>query len=105
MSDASNEQNDWQRLWNDYTKSFENWKQMFESIQKANSEMQHSFNQVIETSRSRTTMPARGFEYELRIPYVNMRYNYSVSMCSNNPEYAEMANYLNRSQNMEPFIR
>ncbi len=40
--------NDWQKLWDDYTKSFETWKQMFESIQKAGAEMQANFNRVIE---------------------------------------------------------
>ena len=36
----------WQKLWDDYTRSFENWKIMFESMQKAAAEMQENFNRV-----------------------------------------------------------
>ena len=48
MSESEGQSNDWEKLWQDYSKSLENWKQLFESVQKANAEMQEKFNQVME---------------------------------------------------------
>ena len=40
--------NEWDKLWQEYTKSLENWRSLFESVQKATSDMQQKFNQVME---------------------------------------------------------
>ncbi len=34
---------DWEKLWEQYMNSYENWKQLFESFQKANTDMQQRF--------------------------------------------------------------
>ena len=39
---------EWNMLWQEYTKSLENWKGMFEQAQAASSEMQSRFNDVWE---------------------------------------------------------
>ena len=46
---------DWQSLWDEYTRSFENWKRMVESVQRASSDMQRSFNQVMEKAASESS--------------------------------------------------
>ena len=38
--------NEWDSLWQEYTKSLDNWKTVYEQIQKASSDMQEKFNQV-----------------------------------------------------------
>ena len=40
--------NEWDSLWQEYTKSLENWKTLFEQIQNASNEMQAKFNEVWE---------------------------------------------------------
>jgi len=40
--------NEWDSLWQEYTKSLENWKTLFDQVQKANNEMQNKFNEVWE---------------------------------------------------------
>ncbi len=35
--------NEWQKLWDEYSKSLENWKQLFDSVQKACTDMQQRF--------------------------------------------------------------
>jgi hypothetical protein len=40
--------NEWDSLWQEYTKSLENWKTLFEQVQKANNDMQTKFNEVWE---------------------------------------------------------
>ena len=37
---------EWDSLWQGYTKSLENWKTLFEQVQKANEDMQEKFNDV-----------------------------------------------------------
>ena len=38
--------NEWDSLWQEYSKSLENWKNLFEQIQSANHDMQAKFNEV-----------------------------------------------------------
>ena len=40
--------NEWDSLWQEYTRSLENWKKLFEQIQTASNEMQSKFNEVWE---------------------------------------------------------
>ena len=40
--------NEWDSLWQEYTKSLENWKTLFEQVQNANKDMQAKFNEVWE---------------------------------------------------------
>ena len=40
--------NEWDSLWQEYTKSLENWKALFEQIQTASNDMQAKFNEVWE---------------------------------------------------------
>ena len=47
MSDQE-KNNEWDSLWQEYTKSLENWKSLFEQIQTASNEMQSKFNDVWE---------------------------------------------------------
>jgi len=47
MAKAANVK-EWDLLWQEYTKSLENWKKMFEQAQEANNEMQARFNDVWE---------------------------------------------------------
>ena len=47
MSDPE-KNNEWDSLWQEYTKSLENWKSLFEQIQVASNEMQSKFNDVWE---------------------------------------------------------
>jgi hypothetical protein len=35
---------DWESLWKEYTRALENWRQMYESVQKASLEMQRRFS-------------------------------------------------------------
>ncbi len=37
---------EWDSLWQEYTKSLENWKSLFEQIQNSSNDMQSKFNQV-----------------------------------------------------------
>jgi len=53
MAKAANVK-EWDLLWQEYTKSLENWKKMFEQAQEANNEMQARFNDVIRTQNIRT---------------------------------------------------
>ena len=39
---------EWDSLWQEYTKSLENWKSLFEQIQNSSSDMQSKFNDVWE---------------------------------------------------------
>jgi len=39
---------EWDSLWEEYTKSLENWKSLFDQIQSSNNEMQEKFNKVWE---------------------------------------------------------
>jgi len=39
---------EWDSLWQEYTKSLENWKTLFEQIQNASNDMQSKFNDVWE---------------------------------------------------------
>lgn len=64
---GSNKFGDWDTLWNEYTKSLEKWKEVFESFQKMTQEMQTKYNQVIEkasTESSKTTMEEFGQNWQ-----------------------------------------
>jgi uncharacterized protein YaaW (UPF0174 family) len=49
-------QNEWDSLWQNYTKSLENWKTIFEQVQKANNDMQAKFNQVWEKATKESSL-------------------------------------------------
>ena len=48
--------NEWDSLWQEYSKSLENWKTMFEQIQNANNEMQSKFNDVWEKATKESSV-------------------------------------------------
>lgn len=55
-------QNEWDRLWGDYSSSLESWRRIFDEVLKANSEMQAKFNAVMEkASRESDTETMRRF--------------------------------------------
>ncbi len=47
--------NEWDSLWQEYTKSLEGWKSLFEQIQNASNDMQAKFNQVWEKASSESS--------------------------------------------------
>jgi len=48
--------NEWDSLWQEYTKSLENWKTLFEKIQNANNDMQTKFNEVWEKASKESSV-------------------------------------------------
>lgn len=46
---------EWDMLWNEYTRSLENWKKMYEQAQSASSEMQSRFNEVWQKAAADTS--------------------------------------------------
>ena len=48
--------NEWDSLWQEYTKSLENWKTMFEQVQNANNDMQAKFNEVWEKASKESSL-------------------------------------------------
>ena len=48
--------NEWDSLWQEYTKSLENWKTLFEQVQNANNDMQAKFNQVWEKATKESSL-------------------------------------------------
>jgi hypothetical protein len=48
--------NEWDSLWQEYTKSLENWKTLFEQIQNANNDMQAKFNEVWEKATKESSL-------------------------------------------------
>ena len=48
--------NEWDSLWQEYTKSLENWKTIFEQAQKANNDMQAKFNEVWEKATKESSL-------------------------------------------------
>lgn len=55
MSDNTSSTKEWYMLWNEYTKSLENWKKMYEQAQAASSDMQSRFNEVWEKASADTS--------------------------------------------------
>ncbi len=47
--------NEWDSLWQEYTKSLEGWKSLFEQIQNASNDMQAKFNQVWEKATAESS--------------------------------------------------
>ena len=47
---------EWDSLWQEYTKSLENWKTLFEQIQNANNDMQAKFNEVWEKATKESSL-------------------------------------------------
>ena len=47
---------EWDSLWQEYTKSLENWKTLFEQVQNANNEMQAKFNEVWEKATKESSL-------------------------------------------------
>lgn len=59
--------NHWDSLWQEYSKSLENWKTIFDQIQNATNEMQAKFNEVWEKASkesSANTMKAFGENWQ-----------------------------------------
>ena len=48
--------NEWDSLWQEYTKSLENWKTLFEQVQNANNDMQAKFNEVWEKASKESSL-------------------------------------------------
>ncbi len=53
---SNDDQNEWDRLWRDYTGSLESWRRAFDEILRANSEMQARFNAVMEKASKESNM-------------------------------------------------
>src|SRR3989304_4313480 len=47
MSKSSKPTNDWDKLWQEYSKVLEKWKEVFETFQNTTMEMQKKYNEVI----------------------------------------------------------
>ena len=47
--------NEWDSLWQEYTKSLESWKSLFEQIQNASNDMQTKFNDVWEKATAESS--------------------------------------------------
>ena len=59
--------NHWDSLWQEYSKSLENWKTVFEQIQNATNDMQAKFNEVWEKATKESsvdTMKAFGENWQ-----------------------------------------
>lgn len=48
--------NEWDSLWQEYTKSLDNWKTLFEKVQNANNDMQAKFNEVWEKATKESSL-------------------------------------------------
>ncbi len=48
--------NEWDLLWQEYTKSLDNWKTLFEKIQNANKDMQAKFNEIWEKATKESSL-------------------------------------------------
>jgi len=48
--------NEWDLLWQEYTKSLEIWKTLFEKIQNANKDLQAKFNEVWEKATKESSL-------------------------------------------------
>lgn len=46
---------EWDSLWQEYTKSLDTWKSLFDQIQKANADMQSKFNDVWDKAASESS--------------------------------------------------
>ena len=56
---SNNEQkgrNEWEKLWNEYSGSLENWRRIFDEVLKANSEMQTKFSAVVEKASKESNL-------------------------------------------------
>ncbi len=47
MSTAKMPPNEWENLWQEYSKGLEKWKEVFETFQKATMDMQKKYNEVV----------------------------------------------------------
>ncbi len=66
----------WDSLWQEYSKSLENWKTLFEQMQKASAEMQSKFNEVWEKATaesSNDTLKSFGENWQRAMTETNMR--------------------------------
>ncbi len=67
---------EWDSLWQGYTKSLENWKTLFEQVQKANNDMQEKFNEVWEKASKESsldTMKSFGDNWQKALSDVGMK--------------------------------
>ena len=56
MMSKDEKSNQWDSLWQEYTKSLENWKNLFEQVQAANNDMQAKFNEVWEKATKESSI-------------------------------------------------
>ena len=55
MSDSNDTTKEWNMLWTEYTKSLDNWKNIYEQSQRASADMQARFNEVWEKATTDTS--------------------------------------------------
>jgi len=68
---------EWDSLWEEYTKSLENWKSLFDQIQSSNNEMQEKFNKVWEKAAgesSNDTLKLFGENWQKAMTDAGMNY-------------------------------
>ncbi len=46
---------EWEKLWEQYINSYENWKQLFGSVQKASTDMHQRFNDVMGAAEKKSS--------------------------------------------------
>jgi len=69
--------NEWDLLWQEYTKSLENWKTLFEKIQNANKDLQAKFNEVWEKAAKESSpdnMKSFGENWQKGLNDAGMKY-------------------------------
>ena len=69
--------NEWDSLWQEYTKSLDAWKSLFEQMQNASNDMQAKFNQVWEKATvesSAETMKLFGENWQKAMNEAGMKY-------------------------------
>ncbi len=68
---------EWDSLWQEYTKSLENWKTLFENIQNANKDMQTKFNEIWKKATKESsleTMKLFGENWQKALNDAGMKY-------------------------------
>ena len=55
MSENKMPQNEWENLWQEYTKVLEKWREVFDAFQKATAEMQKKYNEVMEKAANNSS--------------------------------------------------
>ncbi len=55
MSENKIPPNEWENLWQEYTKVLEKWREVFDAFQKATADMQKKYNEVMEKAASNSS--------------------------------------------------